>query len=93
MEAAGSDSPQRLSEYSERSARSTDILFKDPTRIQQPPPLNYNLWDRKLAIAICWALIILDSMVLAIILYYPLTYASNLQPWEGLFHPVSIFEN
>lgn len=83
MEIAEPASPQRLSEYSERSARSNDAFFKDPARVTQPPPLNYNLWDRKIAIAICWALILLDSMVLAIVLYYPLTFASNLQQWEG----------
>lgn len=85
METAASVTPTRLSEYSERSARSTDVLFKDQTSIRGPPPLDYNLWDRKLAIAICWALILLDSMVLAVVLYYPLTYASKLEPWEGQF--------
>lgn len=88
--ASAASSRGSLSEYSERTARSTDVLFKDPTRITQPPPLNYNLRDRKLAIAICWALILLDSMVLAVVLYYPLVHATNLEQWKGSFQQSSI---
>lgn len=47
------------------------------------PSLGYNLWERKRAIAITWSLIIFDSSILAVVLFYPLWYASGLSPTNG----------
>ena len=50
-----------------KSEYNTDLL-------KFPPALNYSLRDRKKSITITWTLIILDSCILPIILFYALWY-------------------
>jgi len=45
-----------------------------PQFLPEPPSLNYTLRTRKLSIAIFWSLIVFDSVVLPIALYFGLWY-------------------
>ena len=71
-----------------RASTSSDISTVSTKPILRaslcPPPLGYSLQDRKLAIGICWFMILFDSMILAIVLYYPLVYATNLSLTDGM---------
>ena len=46
----------------------------------EPPPLNYTLHTRKLSIFIFWFLILFDSIVMPIALYFGLWYGTDLSP-------------
>lgn len=45
-----------------------------------PPPLDYDLHTRKKSIAIFWGLILFDSIVMPLGLYFGLWYGTNLTP-------------
>ncbi|SLM36653.1 hypothetical protein LPUS_06270 [Lasallia pustulata] len=46
----------------------------------QLPPLPYRLRDHKRNIAIIWTLLALDAAILPLVLFYPLWFASDLNP-------------
>ncbi len=56
------------------SAQSSQTSTQD-----RPPALPYDLRDHKKKIAIVWGLIILDSVIAPLILFYPIAYASDLE--------------
>lgn len=76
------DSRDVISEVPETAP--TQTMAKILT-INALPPLAYTLNRRKIAILICWLLVFVDSVGLAICLYFPLVYATNLELWEGEF--------
>lgn len=43
-----------------------------------PPSLKYSLRDRKVAIAITWTVILIDSCIMPVGLFYSLWFGSNL---------------
>lgn len=48
-----------------------------------PPPLGYSLRDRKVAVAICWTLVLIDSCFIAVGLFYPLWYGTSMSKTNG----------
>lgn len=57
------------------SASQTHIKSASNTDISDgPPPLNYSLNDRKRSIAITWSIILADSCLLPIIMFYSLWF-------------------
>jgi len=50
-----------------------------------PPPLNYSLHDRKKSIAITWGIILCDSCLLPIIMFYALWFTSLSRTTGGDF--------
>lgn len=52
----------------------------DPAFEPEPPPLNYTLRTRKMSIFIFWALILIDSIAMPIVLYFCLWYLTDLSP-------------
>ncbi|KAL9057611.1 MAG: hypothetical protein Q9162_002226 [Coniocarpon cinnabarinum] len=78
---------------------ATDEPSTDPQEdLSRPPPLNYTLRTRKLAITIFWFFILLDSIGIPLILYFCLHYLTNLSPnavfsiSTGCLGGISIFE-
>lgn len=67
-------SPER-----EPSAPNVETLMGLPTDERpvfepEPPPLNYNMWDRKWFIVFFWSMIVLDIIIQPIALYFGLWY-------------------
>lgn len=52
-----------------------------------PPSLPYNIRDHKLNIIIIWTLLVLDSAILPLALFYPLYYATSLR--EGIIFAIT----
>ena len=48
--------------------------------VANPPPLPVSLRERKKGIALAWTLIVLDSSILPLIVFYGLWYGSSLTP-------------
>lgn len=71
--ASGSGSDQQPPSI--ETLQSTDAAFEP-----EPPPLNYTLMTRKLSIAIFWGLIVFDSTIMPIALYFGLWYGTDLSP-------------
>ena len=62
---------------------STSSTPSEPkTLVSGPPELPYTLWTRKKSIAIYWTIMIVESCIVADVLYYPLEYATNNEPDE-----------
>lgn len=66
-----------------RSSTSSGPDSIDEKFDMQLPPLDYNLKDRKLAIAICWTIVIFDSCLFTVALFYSLWYGTSMAPWKG----------
>ena len=49
----------------------------DPAFEPEPPPLNYSLWDRRWSITFWWTVIVFDSVVEPIALYFGLWYGTD----------------
>ena len=54
------------------SLQSTDAAFEP-----EPPPLDYSLWDRRWSITFWWTMIVFDSVVMPIGLYFGLWYGTS----------------
>ncbi|KAH8652223.1 hypothetical protein BX600DRAFT_441119 [Xylariales sp. PMI_506] len=83
--AAGDVTPERVALEDIIAATDTDAttntaanpitITKEPPAFQpEPPPLDYTLRTRKLAIVLFWFMIVFDSVVLPIALYFGLWY-------------------
>lgn len=53
---------------------SANFVSSDPAFEPEPPPLNYSLWARKWSILFWWSMILFDSIVMPIALYFGLWY-------------------
>lgn len=67
---------------------SAQSSVKNPETSGQegPPALPYSLRDHKKKIALIWGLIILDSCIAPLLLFYPLGYATSLD-WQNCKMP------
>lgn len=61
------------------AAPETDVSASDTSR-PALPDLPYSLRDHKRNIAIIWSLLALDAAIMPLALFYPLWYASDLEP-------------
>ncbi|KAK6442364.1 hypothetical protein LTR95_001410 [Oleoguttula sp. CCFEE 5521] len=59
--------------------RSEETSVAEPAFEPEPPPLNYTLRTRKFAIAWFWTIVVFDSAVMPLALYYGLWYGLHEQ--------------
>ncbi|KZP10458.1 hypothetical protein FIBSPDRAFT_96727 [Athelia psychrophila] len=59
-------------------SESQENLLEDANALDGPPSLNYSLRNRKVAIAITWTVILIDSCIMPVVLFYSLWFGSNL---------------
>lgn len=78
---------RRSSDHGRRSFVAPRTSLAGPARVRTdlanalvPPPLDYDLRSRKRSIAIFWTLILIDSIVMPLGLYFGLWYGTNLTP-------------
>ncbi|PPJ58752.1 hypothetical protein CBER1_08376 [Cercospora berteroae] len=64
---------EALEQY--RTAEETETPFA-----LEPPPLNYDLWERRWFIAFFWTMILVDCVAAPIVLYFCLWYLTSLSP-------------
>ena len=65
----------------------SDVAYGDmsiESETSSPPPLPYNLRDKKRSIAIIWAVIIFDSCILVTILFYALWFGTSLDHYISM---------
>ena len=70
--AATVDTIPTIPEDVEEGQQSNDLLG--------PPPLPINLREHKVSIAIVWSIIVVDSAVLPVVLFYVLWFCTDLSP-------------
>lgn len=66
------------------TSSDSDFIVKEKQNAQLPP-LDYRLKDRKLAITICWTIVIFDSCVLTVVLFYSLWFGTSMSKVNGMF--------
>ena len=72
------------------SGTSTPAIPKTPPSTG-PPPLPYSLHAHKWTITIIWTLLLIDTAILPLALFYPLWYGTATQPWIIIAITSSIF--
>ena len=73
------------------SQERTQIASNGTISNPELPPLPYSLRDHKLSIGIIWTLLLFDAAVLPIVLFYPLWYATDEQPWVVITITTCVF--
>lgn len=71
---AGTTAGQPVDPEKQGQPGGEGILDSAPPFLPEPPSLNYTLRTRKLSIFIFWSLIVFDSVVLPVALYFALWY-------------------
>lgn len=69
-----SDDNKEHEEQHAPSEPQSTFASSDPAFEPEPPPLNYSLWARKWSIFFWWSMILFDSIVMPIALYFGLWY-------------------
>ena len=81
------------SDHANRLPSTTTIVESGATTPEPKklPPLPYSLHDHKLSIGIIWTLLVLDTAILPLALFFPLWYGSTALPWVVIAITSSIF--